>query len=223
MFLPPFHNSWTIVGIMKTTIPKATKTQTTCLIYARCSTRDQETENQLAQLRDYAHKQNWQVSEEIVDVCSGGKASKDRLGLDKVFQLAHRKAFDVLLFWALDRFSREGSRKTIAYLTILDDYGVAWHSYTEQYLSSLGVFKDCIISLLSTLAKQEKIRISERTKAGMDRTRKNGTRLGRPKTPTETLRKALKLRKEGLSFSEIGKRLGVKRTRAFQLVQAAAS
>lgn len=193
-----------------------------CLIYARCSTRDQETENQLAQLRDYAAKQDWTVVEEIVDVCSGGKASKERPGLDKVFQMAHRKAFEILLFWSLDRLSREGSRKTIAYLTMLDDYGVAWHSFSEPYISSLGVFSDCIISLLAALARQEKIRISERTKAGLERTRRvNGTRLGRPKTAPERLRKALKLRKAGLSFSEIGEQLGVSRIRSFQMVQAA--
>jgi DNA invertase Pin-like site-specific DNA recombinase len=193
-----------------------------CLIYARCSTRDQETENQVAQLRDYAKKQDWQVVDEIIDVCSGGKSSKEREGLDKVFQLAHRKAFDVLLFWSLDRLSREGSRKTIAYLTILDDAGVAWHSFSEPYISSMGVFADCIISLLSTLAKQEKIRISERTKAGLERTKRvNGTRLGRPKTPPERLKKALKLRNEGLSYAQIAERLGVSRIRAFQMVKGA--
>jgi len=202
-------------------IEPAPKTNQTCLIYARCSTRDQETDNQIAQLRDYAKKQEWQVIDEIIDIASGGKSSKEREGLDKVFQLAHRKEFDVLLFWALDRFSREGSRKTIAYLTILDDYGVAWHSFTEQYLSSLGIFKDCIISLLSTLAKQEKIRISERTKAGLERTRRvNGTRLGRPKIAPEKLQKALKLRKEGLSYAQIAERMGVSRIRAFQMVKS---
>jgi DNA invertase Pin-like site-specific DNA recombinase len=150
------------------------------------------------------------------------KGAAERPGLDKVFQLAHRKAFDVLLFWSLDRLSREGSRKTIAYLTRLDDYGVAWHSYSEPYISSLGVFADCIIALLSALAKQEKIRISERTKAGLERTRRvNGTRLGRPPTSADRLRKALRLRQDGLSFSQIGEKLGVTRTRAFQLVKDA--
>ena len=194
----------------------------TCLIYSRISTRDQETENQLSQLRDYARKQDWHVVDEIIDVCSGGKSSKEREGLDNVFQLAHRKAYDILLFWSLDRLSREGSRKTIAYLTILDDCGVAWHSYSEPYISSMGVFADCIISLLSTLAKQEKIRISERTKAGLERTvRVNGTRLGRPKTAPEKLQKAKKLRNEGLSYAQIAERMGVSRIRAYQLVKGA--
>ena len=159
--------------------------------------------------------------EAIVDVASGGKGIDERPGLDKVFQLAHKKAFDVLLFWSLDRLSREGSRKTIQYLTQLDDYGVAWHSFTEQYLSSMGVFSDCIISLLSALAKQEKIRIGERTKAGLTRARLNGKRLGRPRTAGERVTKAIVMREKGLSFAQIGRELGVSRVRAFQMIKEA--
>jgi len=152
----------------------------------------------------------------------GGSILVSTGGSILVSAIAHRKAYDILLFWSLDRLSREGSRKTIAYLTILDDAGVAWHSFSEPYISSMGVFADCIISLLSTLAKQEKIRISERTKAGLERTRRvNGTRLGRPKTPPERLKKALKLRNEGLSYAQIAERLGVSRIRAFQMVKVA--
>lgn len=195
-----------------------------CLIYCRCSTADQETRNQLDQLQDYAKTQGWQVTHEVVDVASGGKGVDKRQGLKKVFDLAHRRAFDILLFWSLDRLSREGSRATIQHLTQLESYGVDWHSYTEQYLSSLGVFSDCIIALLSALAKQEKIRISERTKAGLERTRRvNGTRLGRRPTPPEKIKAALRLRGQGLSFAAIGKRMGVTRSRAHQLVGMAAT
>ena len=193
-----------------------------CLIYARCSTTDQELESQLIQLRDYAAKQDWPIVDGVVDVCSGGKGVKERPGLEDVFARAHRRTYDVLLFWALDRFSREGSRKTIQYLTILDDAGVDWHSYSEPYISSLGIFKDAIIAILSALAKQEKIRISERTKAGLERTRRvNGTKLGRPKTPDSKLKRASRLRNEGKSFAEIGETMGVSRARAFQLVKQA--
>jgi putative DNA-invertase from lambdoid prophage Rac len=191
------------------------------VIYARCSTKDQETDNQVRQLKEYAQAQSWCVVDTIIDVGSGSKGRDERAGLDKVFKLAHQKKFDLLLFWALDRFSREGSRKTIGYLTQLESYGVGFHSFSEPYLSTLGIFSDSIIALLSALAKQERIRISERTKAGLERTRNNGTRLGRPRTSDEKLRQALALRSEGLSFSQIGERLGVTRTRAFQLVKDA--
>jgi hypothetical protein len=47
-----------------------------------------------------------------------------------------------VLFWALDRFSREGVLPTLHHLQRLDSWGVAWRSYTEQYLDSTGIFKD---------------------------------------------------------------------------------
>lgn len=191
-----------------------------CLIYARCSKRDQETDIQIEQLTGYCGRQEWTVVDTIVDVCSGKKGADERPGLNKVFQLAHQKKFDVLLFWALDRLSREGTRKTIQYLTRLDEYGVDWHSYKEEYLSSLGVFSDCIIALLSALAKQERLRISERTKAGLERTKRvNGTKLGRPRTPRAKIKQAVQLRNEGLSFSKVGEEMGISRVRAFQLVK----
>jgi putative DNA-invertase from lambdoid prophage Rac len=192
-----------------------------CVIYARCSTKDQETDNQVAQLKAYAQKQDWTVVDVVVDVCSGGKGLTERPGLDKVFDLARRRKFDVLLFWALDRFSREGSRKTIAYLSMLDDAGVDWHSYSEPYISSLGIFKDAIIAILSALAKQEKVRISERTKAGLDRTRRvNGTRLGRPRTPQKRFDEAKAMRSRGMSYGAIGKAMGVSRARVCQMVKS---
>lgn len=61
------------------------------VIYARVSTKDQETENQLCQLREYAAKQGWDVLEEIVDVGSGSKGRAERQGLERLFTLAHQR------------------------------------------------------------------------------------------------------------------------------------
>lgn len=188
-----------------------------CLIYSRVSTQDQTTENQLVQLKEYACKQEWQIAYVKTDTCSGSKSAEERKGLNEAFTLAHQKKYDVLLFWSLDRFSREGSRKTLEYLTRLDHYGVKWHSYTEQYISSLGLFADAIISILSCLAKQERIRISERTRAGLNRVRSKGIRLGRPKTPEEVIARAKSLREKGLSYAEIAKEMGISKARAYQL------
>src|ERR1039458_4733352 len=181
------------------------------LIYTRVSTADQDAQNQIAQLRGYASAQGWQVVDAITDTCSGSKGATERDGLGKVLTLAHQRRFDILLFWSLDRFSREGSRKTIAYLTELEGHGVGWHSFTEPYISTLGVFSDAIIALLSALAKQERLRIGERTKAGLERAKANGKRLGRPRTSNMRIGEAMKLRAERMTFSEIGRCLGVSR------------
>ena len=198
--------------------------KTRCLIYARCSMRDQETQNQVAQLSAYAQRQDWEVVDKVVEVCSGGKPLDARSGLYSVFERARKRDFDLLLFWSLDRLSREGSRKTIQYLALLDDARVDWHSFTEPYISSLGVFKDAIIAILSALAKQERLRIGERTRAGLQRTvRVNGTRLGRPRLADTIVQKAVALRAQGKSYSEIGRSLGLTKARAFQIIQGAQS
>ena len=184
-----------------------------CLIYTRVSTttHDQTTENQVAQLKEYAHRQNWEIVEIIEEYCSGGKSAEERNGLKKVFSMA-------LLFWSLDRLSREGSRKTLEYLTRLDDWKVKWHSYTEEYISSLGIFSDAIISLMAALARQEKVRLSERVSAGLQRARNKGRKLGRPQiADTEKIKE---LRQNGHSLAEIAKRCGISRTRVHQILSA---
>ncbi|HCE46841.1 MAG TPA: resolvase [Lentisphaeria bacterium] len=188
-----------------------------CVIYLRVSTLEQNPANQLSELRKYSEKMGWLIEDVVEDRTSGGKGLEERTGLKKVFDMARQGKYDVLLFWSLDRFSREGSRKTLEYLTVLDSYKVRYHSFTEPYISSLGIFADCIISLLSTLAKQERIRISERTKAGLKVVAERGVKLGRPKTARAVIQKAKELRKQGKSFTEIGKEMGYTRTRAFQL------
>ena len=190
-----------------------------CLIYTRVSTDRQENTNQIDQLREFAEKSGWEIADIVMDVCSGGTAAEQRQGLSEVFSLANRKKFDVLLFWSLDRFSREGSRKTLEYLTRLDSFGVKWHSYTEQFISSCGIFADAIISIMAALARQEKIRIQERTKAVLERAKRKGKVLGRPQTIDRA--KILELRTQGLSMRKIAAELGISAPRVCQIINTA--
>jgi DNA invertase Pin-like site-specific DNA recombinase len=77
----------------------------------------------------------------------------------------------VLAFWSLDRLSREGTVQTLNHLQRLTAYGVDYRSFTEQYLDSTGIFKDAVIGILAAVAKQERVRLSERTIAGLERAR----------------------------------------------------
>ena len=198
------------------------------VIYTRVSTTDQKPENQIRELEAYAAKQGWEVVLTVKDKISGTKQAKDRAGLSKVLNMAKQGKYDVLLFWSLDRLSREGTRETLGYLQALTDGGVKWHSFTEEYLSSLGAFADVVISILSTLAKQERIRISERTKAGLERARNEGKTLGRPKgkrspKTADRIRLVKNLRADGQSFGKIGKQLGISKQRAAQLYKMSSS
>jgi DNA invertase Pin-like site-specific DNA recombinase len=178
-------------------------------IYARVSTRDknQDVENQLAQLREFARRQGWQVTAEYVDQAS--TKNGERSELQRMFRAASRREFDHLLFWSLDRLSREGVSRTLGYLEQLTAWGVGWRSYTEQYLDSCGIFRDAVISILATVAKQERVRISERVSAGLERARAKGKRLGRPQRSDITAGQIRELRGAGKSWRGIAKHLAM--------------
>jgi DNA invertase Pin-like site-specific DNA recombinase len=129
---------------------------------------------------------------------------------------ASKRKFDMLLFYALDRFSRAGTRETIHYLQMLDDYGVMYKSYTEQYIDSSGIFKDVIIALLSTLAKQERVRISERVIAGLAKARSHGRIGGRPTLESSKIEKIRELKSAGMSILAISKEIQVSRGSVYQ-------
>jgi DNA invertase Pin-like site-specific DNA recombinase len=179
-------------------------------IYARTSTADgrQDLDNQLLQLRQFAVTQGWEISGEYVDQDSGGKSN--RAQFRRLFYDASQRQFDVVLFWALDRFTREGSLETLQYLNQLSSYGVGFRSFTESYLDSCGMFRDAIIAILGAIAKQERTRISERVHAGLVRARVRGTRsgqpIGRPRVIVNRDR-VVELRKQGLSWREIAAKL----------------
>ena len=183
-------------------------------IYARISKSTSDNENQLIQLREYCQKMNYEIFQEYVDVVSGAKANKPQF--EKMMTDASKRKFDLLLFFALDRFTREGTRKTIHYLQMLEDYGVSYKSFTELYIDSSGIFKDVIIALLSTLAKQERIRISERVLAGLEKSRRQGRIGGRPKIDIAKIKKIKQMKSDGMSIVTISKQLKISRGSIYQ-------
>jgi DNA invertase Pin-like site-specific DNA recombinase len=192
------------------------------VLYARVSTRDkgQDTKNQLAQLREFAAKQEWTIVQEYVDQASG--KSGDRPQFKTMMAAASRREFDLVLFWSLDRFSREGVLETLQYLQRLTSFGVGWKSFTEQYLDSCGIFRDAVLSILATIAQQERVRLSERVTAGLDRARKQGRVGGRPRVVTDRA-KVAELRAAGKSLGEIAAEMGLKKTTVARIVAEAAA
>jgi len=174
-------------------------------IYVRVSTSGQELDNQLLQLRKYCDKSDWEVYKEYCDIVSGKEESRPEY--DKLFIDAHKKLYDGVLFWTFDRFARSGTLFTLQKLKELDNEGIFWHSYQEQYISSIGPWKDVVISIFATIAKLERERISERTKAGLERAKAKGKKLGRPGIPKEVEEQVLDYIRQGLSYSKISEKV----------------
>ena len=80
------------------------------------------------------------VAYEYIDNASGKR--RDRPKLQQMFDAASRREYDCLLFWSLDRFSRESVLETLQHLQRLTAYGVAYRSFTESYIDLLGPFRD---------------------------------------------------------------------------------
>src|SRR5438552_415523 len=145
-------------------------------VYARVSTFDQEPENQLAELRRYAAAREWSIAEHVDRGISG---TKDRRpALDALLTDARRRRFDVLVVWRLDRLGRN-LRHLIVLLEELSALGVAFVSLNEGIDATTPAGK-LQMHILGGIAEFERARIAERFKAGLQRARAQGTRLGRP-------------------------------------------
>jgi DNA invertase Pin-like site-specific DNA recombinase len=183
-------------------------------IYARVSTDDkgQTPENQLRDLRAWCDNAGHTLVHEYIDHESGrkGAGAKGRKQFAALFEDAHRRKFDCVLFWALDRFTREGMAATVIYLQRLASYGVSFRSYTEPHLATDNeLVRDILLAVMSSLAKQESKRIGERTRAGMARARAQGKRIGRPALKPALQAKIAKHLGDGLSAYAVAKQLGI--------------
>jgi DNA invertase Pin-like site-specific DNA recombinase len=176
-------------------------------IYARTSTDDgrQELTNQTRELHEYAQRMNWTVVAEFHDQVSGRKA--DRPQLKKAVEAGRRRNYDVLLFWSMDRLSRQGVLPTLLLLNQLAQFGVKYRSLQEQWIDSLGAFSDAVIGILATVAKFEAERLSTRVRSGLARAKAQGKTLGRPKAIVDR-DKLTRLRADGMSLRGIASASG---------------
>lgn len=175
-------------------------------IYARVSTKDkgQDPENQLHQLRAFAERHGT-IYKTFTEEVSGGKS--ERSEFKQLLLEAYQQKFDLVVFWRLDRFSREGALATLRYLKELKDHGVNYKSFTEPYLDSLGPFGDVIVSMLATIAAQDLIKISENTKAALAKKKAAGVQLGAPAKSAAVIAQVRALKAGGASNQAIAREL----------------
>lgn len=148
-------------------------------LYLRVSTTEQSTDNQLKALEAWAKQRGFEVvavySEKDSAWRNGHQAELKRLVAD-----ARLHKFDLVLVWALDRLSREGSAAVLNIINTLGTYRVKVLSYQESWTEAPGELGELLFAIAGWGARMESQRRSERTKAGLARAVKNGKTLGRP-------------------------------------------
>ena len=181
-------------------------------LYARVSTSDmdQDPETQLIPLREFCQAQGWRSVGEYVDHASatdlrGRTAWRDALALT-----AKRKV-DALLVWKLDRAFRSVAHMANV-VADLRRWGVGLRSYSEPWLDTSGASPaaDLMLNILASFAQFERALIAERVRAGMDRARKQGKHVGRPRKVNGEWEQVRPLIAAGtLSRRDAAQRLGV--------------
>ena len=180
--------------------------------YRRVSTGAQDAANQRADIDRLAAARGLHVAHEYVEIGSGG-GNAPRPRFVEMMLDARRGDFSTLIIWALDRFGRSMVRNLNAVIE-LDRLGVRVISVREPWLDTSGPVRDLLVAIFSWVAEQERVRLGERTRAGLERARARGARLGRPRrviTPAEVER-ALELQERGTPIRVIAQRLRIPRT-----------
>lgn len=171
-------------------------------IYLRVSKGERHTANQRPDVERVIATRGLDVVAEYEEKAS---AAKTRLVFDQMMADAHRGAFDVLVVWARDRFGRSmvGNLRDVL---DLDRCGVQVVSVRETWLDTGSAVRPLLIAIFGWVAEQERATIVARTKAGLDRARRDGVRLGRPPREVD-VRRARALLSDGLSLRQVAKRL----------------
>ncbi len=102
------------------------------VIYARASTNEQRTDNQVPVLKDWAKQRDFEVVEVYQETESAWKPGHQKELARLLSDCKNERGkFDVVLVWALDRLSREGAAAILNLVNTLEDYCVQVISYQE--------------------------------------------------------------------------------------------
>lgn len=159
-------------------------------LYARVSTPTQSVENQRHELRRVAEARRWYIANEYTeDGISGAKDRSQRPALNALIKAAIRGEFDLVAVWSIDRLGRS-LQHLVETVNELRSVGVDLYIHQQALDTSTPAGK-LAFSVFGALAEYERELIRERVRAGLDRARRNGTKLGRPTNLNDSVRAAI--------------------------------
>ena len=150
-------------------------------LYARVSTsdKDQNPATQLLPLREFVKAQEWQIYAECVDYAPATDITHRTQWRD-LLDDASKRRFDLVLVWRMDRAFRSVLDAATT-LERLRSWGVGLRSYSEPWLDTTSPFGEALYYITVAYAQLERGILRERVKAGMERARKQGHKIGRPR------------------------------------------
>src|SRR5437899_3248893 len=177
-------------------------------LYARVATSEQDPEVQLAPLRTHNAQRGWAIIEEFVDRGFSG-AKERRPALDRLMRAAWAGQFQAILVWRFDRFARSVKHLVTA-LETFRSMRLDFISLQEQFDTATPIGQ-AMFTIIGAMAQLERDIIRERVRAGLERARARGVRLGRPAAEVEPAQ-IVGLHQQGLSAGDIARRMKCRRS-----------
>ena len=178
-------------------------------LYCRVSTDDQTIENQLQELRVVAERHNWIIDEKHVykdEAISGSKGRDKRPGFEALHIGIHRKEFDLVAAWSVDRLGRSLS-DLLAFLGDMESKGVDLYLH-QQSLDTSTPSGKAMFQMMGVFSQFERAMIQERVKAGLKRAKSQGKVLGRPKVSQEIEQAIIAAKATGKGIRKIAAEVG---------------
>ena len=177
-------------------------------LYSRVSTDRQTTENQLIELRTVAERQGWVIVDEYIDEgISGAKGRDQRPEFDRLLKDATRKRFDLIASWSVDRLGRS-LQNLISFLSEIHAKKVDLYLH-QQGMDTTTPAGKALFQMMGVFAEFERAMIQERVKAGLERARAQGRKLGRPPVSADVEARIADLRAEGMGKLKIARTLRI--------------
>ena len=174
-------------------------------IYSRVSTTSQTTDNQTQELLAVAERNSWNIEAVYSDVISGAKEKRPEL--DALMKAVIKREVDVVLIWDISRLGRSLQHL----LKLLEEFhakGVDVY-FHQQGLDTTTPAGKLMFQMCGAFAEFERGMIQERVKAGLQRAKAQGKKLGAPTVPEKTVTKVKEMHEVGMSFRKIGRELGI--------------
>jgi DNA invertase Pin-like site-specific DNA recombinase len=177
-------------------------------LYSRVSTDRQTTENQLIELRAVADRHGWVIVDEYIDQgISGAKGRDQRPEFDRLLKDASRKRFDLIASWSVDRLGRS-LQDLVGFLSEIHAKKVDLYLH-QQGMDTTTPAGKALFQMMGIFAEFERTMIQDRVKAGLERAKAQGKRLGRPMVSTKVEASIRKLRTTGMGKLKIARTLGI--------------
>ena len=181
-------------------------------LYLRVSTSNdkhgQTTSNQLPELTAYCDRMGYEVVKVYEDEISGAKTREKRPAYNQLCEDAFLKKFDAVIAWDVSRFGRS-LKEFVSFLADMDDKGIGVVAVKNGLDTSSSTGR-MMMKMIGCLEEWNREMLVERTRAGLARTRANGTKLGRKKiTNPKMTAQIISLRNENKSIRAIAKEVGV--------------